>query len=418
MRGPRRRIGSMARKLREGPKKVVGTMRERQQVLQQEYQRQVLELKGRLDQGLSRARSSRARQLRHMVCFVCSMADVVVTSIWLGASPWTLHWYYTIKLSGLIVGRAVWYRWHGWHYFLYDLCYFSNLVLLVYIWVLPNSEVLFEAAYGLSGVLMVSIPVFRNSFVPHSLDRITSLHIHLGPALQLYVLRWYSNGRPVWWSETCPSGGLPAEEVRSWFGLAGAPCVFRIPDAYSVLPSLCVYAVFIVGYCVNQFFWNRKTIDRRGYATLYHHMAYDMGIINRLPTRLRGPCASRCVFVVGHFLLFCAGLPVVHAPCLLHTALLCVVTAWALWNGASFYITYFWRVYEEQIHAFERQMAEAASKSAHPDVQEAPLTPRGGRCTDTSTEPPKTSEDPTSPTDADDEGTDAGPQPDGPDKTA
>ncbi|CAK0822037.1 unnamed protein product, partial [Prorocentrum cordatum] len=300
MRGPRRRIGSMAMQLREGPKKVVGTvqqnlqqqrlnLQQRQHSLQQQYQRQMQELKGRLDQGLSKARSSRARQQRHMVCFVCSMADLVVTSVWFGASPWTLHWYYSVKLSALIVARAMWYSWHGLHYFMFDLCYFSNLFLLVYIWFLPNLEVLFEAAFGLSGVLLISVVLFRNSFVPHSMDRITSFNVHLGPALQLFVLRWYSSGRPVWWyKDRCPGDGLLPEEARSWLGLAGEPCVFRMPDSYSVVPALCVYAVFIAGYCLNQFCWNRKVIEKKGYATLYHHMARDMGIINRLPARLQG----------------------------------------------------------------------------------------------------------------------------------
>lgn len=348
-----------------------------------------------------------------MVCFVCSMADVVITSIWLGAWPYTMHWYYTFKMSVLIVLRAMWYRWHGWHYFLLDLCYFSNLILLVYIWFLPNLEVLFEAAFGLSGVLMVSVVLFRNSFVPHSLDRITSFNVHLAPALQLFVLRWYSNGRPVWWyKERCPGDWVLPEEARSWLGLAGEPCVFRIPDSYSVVPALCLYAVFIAGYCLNQFCWNRKVIDKQGYATLYHHMAHDMGLINRLPRRLQGPCASRCVFVLGHFALYCAGLPCVHAPFLLHVVLLIGVTLLAFHNGATFYMTYFWRVYEEQIHRFERQMAEAASSNpASPlGAQEFPLTPGGGSCTDLSSESPKVRVDATNPNDADDEDIDAGPR--------
>jgi len=55
-----------------------------------------------------------------------SMVDVVVTAYWLGAIPQTIHYYYTAKCIFLIGIRSIWYRLQGWHYFLFDLCYFSN----------------------------------------------------------------------------------------------------------------------------------------------------------------------------------------------------------------------------------------------------------------------------------------------------
>jgi len=330
----RERRQAVASRFREEQRKVVGTMRERQQRLQQRYTKQVKEMRGQLDKVLSKARLARARQIRHMVCFVLSMADVVATAFWLGASPSTFHHYYTFKCTALITGRAIWYRWHGWHYFLFDLCYFCNAMILTYLWIFPNSEMLFSATYGFSGMLLIAIPLFRNSFVPHSLDRVTSVQIHLAPAFQLWALRWYgSDGR------------------------------FAMPETMTVIPSLCFYIIWAMGYVLNQFVFDRRFIETKGYPTLFKHMAVDMGMLKILPRRLQGPVASRVTFVLGHFGLFCSCLPAVHFPFFLHCIALCVATLWTFKNGASFYITYFWRVYDAQIHAFEQQMAQAAAES-------------------------------------------------------
>ena len=41
------------------------------------------------------------------------------------------------------------------------------------------------------GPLLFGIPCYRNSLVFHSLDRLTSLKIHLGPAVAMFLSRWY-----------------------------------------------------------------------------------------------------------------------------------------------------------------------------------------------------------------------------------
>jgi len=350
----RERRQKLANKLREGQKRVVGKLSERRHVLQQTYSKQVDEIKVRMDKMLARARVAKMRQLRHIVCFTCSMADLAITSFWVGASPETLYYWFSLKSAWLIGLRAIWYRWHGWHYFLFDLCYFSNGLLLVYLWIVPWSENIFRAVYGFSGVLLISVPVFRNSFVPHSLDRMTSTTIHLMPALQLWVLRWYT---PSWSSR------------------------FRVPEKQSVLPALGFYVLWLTVYVLHQFVFGRKFIEKKGYATLYQHMAEDMGIKQKLPVKWQGPIASRAVFVFGHFCLFAMGLPMVHVNFVLHSLLLAAAVLWSFKNGAAFYITYFWKVYENQILAFEKQMLQA-TKVATDEGAEA-----GAEDTDSGDEP-------------------------------
>lgn len=70
-----------------------------------------------------------------------------------------------------------------------DLCYFVNVMLLLSLWVFPNSRRLFIAAYCLSyGNNAWAIAMWRNSMVFHSLDKVTSLFIHLMPPVVLHCM--------------------------------------------------------------------------------------------------------------------------------------------------------------------------------------------------------------------------------------
>lgn len=98
------------------------------------------------------------------------------------------------------------------HYFLFDFCYYANLLILAYVNFFPKSETLFAICFAfctgipvvratlglfepqanvfLIGPLAWSILAWRNSLVFHSLDKTTSLFIHLTPNLLFYALRW------------------------------------------------------------------------------------------------------------------------------------------------------------------------------------------------------------------------------------
>jgi len=58
------------------------------------------------------------------------------------------------------------------HYYLLEMCYIVNVVLALYVWVMPNSVWMYKAAFGLvAGPLTWSIVALRNSLVMHGLDQ-------------------------------------------------------------------------------------------------------------------------------------------------------------------------------------------------------------------------------------------------------
>lgn len=104
-----------------------------------------------------------------------------------GRYPHLLPLIYTIQALLLIPLRFFIYKRKSWHYFgkeigwrvrvsvgltlvlVYDLCYFVNLLTLIYLWVFPSSKILFVVCYTLShGPVGLAIVFWRNSLVFHS----------------------------------------------------------------------------------------------------------------------------------------------------------------------------------------------------------------------------------------------------------
>ena len=107
---------------------------------------------------------------------------------------------YTHTQKAIILLSHRWYAYKKikFHYFLFDFCYFTNFLTLVYIWI-PSFTVdesyrgeLFTTCFSFAmGPLVSAIVLWRNSLVPHSTDKMTSLFIHISPSLTLWGIRWY-----------------------------------------------------------------------------------------------------------------------------------------------------------------------------------------------------------------------------------
>ena len=72
-----------------------------------------------------------------------------------------------------------------------DFCYFMNVSVLVQCFLFPDYLAWYKANYVLCmGVLMNAIVVWQNSLVFHSIDKLTSIYIHVLPPLTVHLYRW------------------------------------------------------------------------------------------------------------------------------------------------------------------------------------------------------------------------------------
>lgn len=81
--------------------------------------------------------------------------------------------------------------------YILDFCYYANLLFIVYLSQLYDPEyrdTLFKVSFMFAnGPIIFAIPLYRNSLVFHSLDRMTSVILHISAPLVFYQIRWYDH---------------------------------------------------------------------------------------------------------------------------------------------------------------------------------------------------------------------------------
>lgn len=103
-----------------------------------------------------------------MVCPTCSVA-CSLSAYWLGASPQTFYKYYTCKAVVLYGSRFYLYKSKNWHYYMLEFCYFANILLLLEVWVFPNSPTFHKVTYALKLIrlhLSIWVPVSTWRHIP------------------------------------------------------------------------------------------------------------------------------------------------------------------------------------------------------------------------------------------------------------
>eukprot|EP00884_Botryococcus_braunii_P011569 jgi/Botrbrau1/20412/Bobra.0006s0068.2 len=290
-------------------------------------------LRDRLRRLRSRMRQPLAPKrvlLRDKLAFMLGVVVCMLSAYWLGMSPATFYKLYTYETAVLFGTRFILYRRKRWHYFMFDFCYWANLLLLLHLWYFPSSAVLHKITFAYaSGPLAFSVIAFRNSLVFHSIDKFTSLFVHWFPAVIAWTERWH---HPAHRGQ--PFRGKPGDLPPDWDS-AGLTDLVLYPMALYLLWAGLYYAkIFVL---------SASRISERGYETLFKYVTQKGGALGRMLLKLPAPIQS--VAYMALHLAFTA------ATCLLgmawwhsytaHTAFLLLVLAASAWNGAGYYFDYF-----------------------------------------------------------------------------
>ena len=111
---------------------------------------------------------------REKVSFIAGVLNIFISGYLVGGFPEWFYLWYTAQVLYFMPIRAYTYHRRGYHYFLADLCYFVNGLLLASLWLFPQSKRLFIGMFCLAyGNNAVAIAMWRNSMVFHSLDKTT-----------------------------------------------------------------------------------------------------------------------------------------------------------------------------------------------------------------------------------------------------
>ena len=167
--------------------KVVEEWRRRVPTADEQLEKYKKRMRQSVDRLNTKWSDSRSVTLREKISFIAGVMNVFVSGYLVGGWPHLYPYWYSVQLCYFMPIR--WYTYHkkGYHYFLADLCYFVNLLVMLSIWCFPNSKRLFISAFCLAfGNNAIAIAMWRNSLVFHSMDKVVS-YVHASP-LQTFQL--------------------------------------------------------------------------------------------------------------------------------------------------------------------------------------------------------------------------------------
>mmetsp|Transcript_3425 Transcript_3425/g.3156 ORF Transcript_3425/g.3156 Transcript_3425/m.3156 type:complete len:237 (+) Transcript_3425:440-1150(+) len=234
----------------------------------------------------------------------------------------------------MIPARFFYFRSLRYHYFLLDFCYWANLIIVLYLSVFRDNQILYNVALAFStGPLLASVPIFNNAIVFHSLDKITSNFIHLSPSIALWALR----------TDSCSANIEPLPFLDYYF--------------YAV----AFYSVWVIPYTLIVFKFTFERCKRKDNLTLYSWMMEDKESNYYNYGSKFGEKYRPLMFISHHaiiniLLLGFAYLALTHFY--IHTAFIGVILLSSLWNAANYYIEFFSRKYVSDLEKLEALKAK------------------------------------------------------------
>jgi len=329
------------------------------------YRRKMRESVDRLGK---RWNDTKAVTLREKFSFIGGVLNIFISGYLIGGYPEYFHIWYTLQLLYFMPIRYYTYHKRGYHYFLADLCYFVNGLCMLSIWVFPNSKRLFISTYCLAfGNNAVAIAMWRNSMVFHSLDKITSLFIHIMPCVALHcIVHLLPKGLQeerfpaIWTIRNSPPG------TATHYSLLAMALWSTIPYAVWQLSYHFLITVRrrekIAAGRPTSFTWLRKSYSK----------AWIGKMVLSLPESLQEPAFMLIQYFYALLTMF---------PCPIwfwyrypSALFLFAVFCWSIYNGATYYIDVFGKRFQNEL---EQMRKEVQKWQNSPDMMTSPLmTPR------------------------------------------
>ncbi|KAM0302655.1 hypothetical protein HYE67_009733 [Fusarium culmorum] len=318
------------------------------------------QMQHRVDKLGKRWGDTKVISAREKVSFIFGVMNIFLSGYLIGAHPEQFHWWYTVQLLYFMPIRFFTYRQRGYHYFVADLCYFTNLLLALSIWVFPGSKRLFTASYCLAfGNNAVAIIMWRNSLVFHSFDKVTSLFIHIMPCATLHcIVHLFSPEKQkeqfpaIWTIKNSPPGSPTAyANVVSMLAWSTLPYIFW----------QLMYYFFITVRRRDKIAAGRPTSFtwlKKSYANTW------LGkFVLRQPERLQE--ATFMLIQYSYALLTMLPCPLWFLSRWASATFLMVVFTWSIYNGATYYIDVFGVRFQKELEAMKAEVAQWQNSPEH-----------------------------------------------------
>jgi len=314
-----------------------------------------------------------AIRLRDKLSFMLGVVGCFVIEACVLQAPQLYPYLFLSFFLPLYVLRLYIYGSLSWHWFLVDFCYFSNFACVWGIVGAPASTTLLIMNFAhTSGPLALAIPIWRNSLVFHSLDKVTSVFVHALPGLLTFMLRWVPATRPE---------GLQVPErleLGPTLGLALAGYAAWQLGIVLLLDVLFGARIANTPHAMTSVRWLTTADAKGGYSGLVGSVfkaCRALGVLQPGELFDSETWKTKCVFMMVQLLYTVVTLlPVVWLweSFALHLAYLLAIYTYSIWNGGSYYIEVFSKAYRTQFEGDIAARRRAAFESLGAPTRQPP----------------------------------------------
>lgn len=311
------------------------------------------------------------------VTYLCGVLGFGGFCFLLGARPQDVPYVYCLFYVIFVPLRWIYYRYKKWHYYLLDFCYYANTIFLVTLLMYPRNEKLFMVCFSFAeGPLAWAIIVWRCSLVFNSIDKITSVLIHLLPGLVFFTIRWWN---PIIFAAMHPEGtaqraSWPYVESKSflWTWLFVVPLI-----AYTLWQFLYFLIVNVLR--------RQRLLRDPEVMTSYRELSKKAQKANNIWWRLSGILGdqNRMLMYILLQALFTVATMALTVPIFLsyklHVVFQILKISAAVWNGGSFVLDVMPRqVIQKEKKKTEMKPLEAQLNESSPIKSPVQNSPMGG----------------------------------------
>ncbi|CAH2350862.1 glycerophosphocholine acyltransferase 1 [[Candida] railenensis] len=284
---------------------------------------------------------------------------IAVCGFIIGKYPKWFHIFHTVLFCVLMPIRFYTYFKQSFQYYLADLCYYVNLLLILFIWVFPESTSLFISVFSLTmGTLSFAVITWRNSLVLHSIEKTTSSFIHIMPPVSMFVI---VHEMP----KDFVAQRFPAvANVESWHFING----ILWTSFYYTIWQVCYHYFItikrkekIASGRVTSFSYLRKKNANKGIGKFVNSLPYNWMQIGAFTLIQFG-------YQIGTMLFCPIWFRYKHAC----GAFMCLIFVVASYNGATYYIDVFGKRLDKEVERLKREVIELRERQSKQD-ESAPV---------------------------------------------
>ncbi|KAG0676069.1 hypothetical protein C6P40_000517 [Pichia californica] len=299
-------------------------------------------LHSRIDKTYKRIDETQKASTTEKIFFSISVYMIFLFGYLIGNCPQYVHIVYSIIFSILMPIRLLTYYKIGFGYYLADLCYYVNFLLMIYIWILPQSQMLFVTCCSFSwGTLSFAVITWKNKLVFHSIEKITSTFIHVLPGVIMYVI----------------THQLSYDYKLSRF--SGSVKLHQWDIMYGILNTSLLYFIWQLSY--HYFITIRKAEKiRKGKVTSFEYLrkAFAKKPIGKFVNSLPEPFPVVAFTIIQYFyqLITMSLCPLLYSYKHFCSIFVSFIFLCATYNGATYYVDFYGKKFQKEVYKLQGEI--------------------------------------------------------------